>query len=92
MDLNEEVIVITGGASGLGRCLVEIYALRGATVVVIDIKSTKEEEVEGAYYYNCDIGDGEAVKKTWAKIKEDVSCRDERSLHKVTANSSARSS
>ena len=73
MDLNDEVIVITGGASGLGRCLAEIYALRGATIAIIDVKSAKEEEVEGAYYFNCDIGDAEAVKKTWAKIKEDVS-------------------
>ena len=87
VDLNEEVIVITGGASGLGRCLAEIYALRGATVAIIDIKSAKEEEIEGAHYFNCDIGDGEAVKETWAKIKKDVSCLCERGpLHQITTN------
>ncbi len=33
-----KVIVITGGAQGIGRCCVECFAREGATVYVIDIK------------------------------------------------------
>ena len=72
VDLNEEVIVITGGGSGLGKCIAEIYALRGATVAVIDIKTDAAEEVGDAHFYRCDVGDGEALKRTWDQIKEEV--------------------
>ena len=74
VDLDEEVIVITGGRSGLGKCVAEVYALRGATVAVIDVQDAEGgEEVDGISYYNCDVSDGEAVKKTWAQITEEVS-------------------
>ena len=73
VDLNEEVIVITGGASGLGRCVAEIYALKSASVVVLDIKDVQHADiVEGVDYYFCDVGDKDSVKKTWAKIELEV--------------------
>ena len=74
VDMEEEVIVITGGASGLGRTISEIYALRGASVAVLDKKPAKgENEVDGVNYYECDVSDGAAVKAAWAKINVDVS-------------------
>jgi hypothetical protein len=74
VDFEEEVIVVTGGASGLGKCLAEIYALRGATVAVLDIRaSVMVDAVECANYYACDIGDPVAVKKAWATITKEVS-------------------
>ena len=73
VDLNEEVVVITGGGSGLGKCIAEIYTLRGATVAVIDIKTADAaEEVGDAHFYTCDVGDGEALKKIWDQINEEV--------------------
>ncbi|MCJ1483735.1 hypothetical protein MMC06_003903 [Schaereria dolodes] len=73
VDLNEEVIVITGGASGLGRCVAEIYALKSASVVVLDIKDVQHADiVEGVDYYFCDVGDKDSVKKTWAKIELEI--------------------
>ena len=74
VDMEEEVIVITGGASGLGRTISEIYALRGASVAVLDVKAANgENEVDGVNYYECDVSDAAAVKAAWAKINEDVS-------------------
>ena len=73
VDLEEEVLVITGGASGLGRCLAEIYALRGSAVAVIDIQDAEAgDSIEGVKYYQCDVGDVPAVEKAWAKITEEV--------------------
>ena len=73
VDLEEEVIVITGGASGLGRCIAEIYALRGASVAVLDSKDPgNNNAVEGVSYHQIDITDDTAVKKAWEAIKEEV--------------------
>ena len=73
VDLEEEVIVITGGASGLGRCIAEVYALRGASVAVLDSKDPgNNNAVEGVSYHQVDITDGAAVKKAWEAINEEV--------------------
>ena len=73
VDHEEETIVITGGASGLGRCIAETYAIQGAAVAVLDVKPVKMANFNaGVKYYECDIGDRSAVKKVWAKIVEDV--------------------
>ncbi|MCJ1398048.1 hypothetical protein MMC11_001245 [Xylographa trunciseda] len=73
VDLEEEVIVITGGASGLGRCLAEIYALRGSTVAVLDIRGKESgDSLEDVSYYKCDVGDAAAMAHVWARITEEL--------------------
>ncbi|MCJ1390407.1 hypothetical protein MMC18_003266 [Xylographa bjoerkii] len=73
VDLEEEVIVITGGAGGLGRCLAEIYALRGATVAVLDIRGKESgDPIEDVSYYRCDVGDAAAVAEVWARITKEL--------------------
>jgi hypothetical protein len=69
IDHEEEVIVITGGSSGLGNCLAELYAMKGASVAVLDIKLVGDgQAVEGVKYYTCDIGDEASVARAWAEI------------------------
>lgn len=76
VDLSEEVIVITGGASGLGRLIAQIYGLRGASVAVLDIAEEKDlkgwEDVGGVEYYQCDIGVRDKVETVARRIEEDV--------------------
>ena len=73
VDWEQEVVVITGGARGLGRCVAEIYALRGATVGVLDVETVDGgREVEGVRYWTCDIGDVEAVERVWREIEKEV--------------------
>ncbi|MEL7371248.1 MAG: 3-hydroxybutyrate dehydrogenase [Myxococcota bacterium] len=48
MSLSEKVAVITGAASGIGRRMAEVYASRGARVVVADIDRTKAEATAAA--------------------------------------------
>ena len=36
MDFKDKVVVITGGAQGIGRCIAEEFEKLGATVCIID--------------------------------------------------------
>lgn len=72
VDLSEEVIVITGGASGLGRVVADFYAMKGVGVAVLDVRRVEEGEGMGIQFYECDVGDAAAVKAAAGKIKADV--------------------
>lgn len=71
VDLEDEVIVVTGGASGLGLLIAEVYGMRGASVAVLDIMDMDGEE-KGIEYYKCDVGDREQVEKVAKQIENDV--------------------
>lgn len=75
VDLSDEVIVITGGCSGLGALIAEVYGMRNAQVAVLDTKKVGQEESEekGVIYYECDVGDAKQVEAIAAEIVEDVS-------------------
>jgi len=73
VDLSEEVIVITGGASGLGLLIAEVYGMRGATVAVLDVKELESGEARGVSSYKCDIGDKEQLARVAVEIERDVS-------------------
>jgi FlaA1/EpsC-like NDP-sugar epimerase len=73
VDLSEEVIVITGGASGLGLLIAEVYGMRGATVAVLDVNGMENTEARGVTYYNCDVGNKEQVAQVALEIEKDVS-------------------
>lgn len=79
VDLGEEVVVVTGGASGLGLLIARIYGLRGVSVAVLDVKEVGEieegwEKGSGVEYYRCDIGNRREVEWVMGKISEDVRC------------------
>ena len=70
---SEDVVVITGGASGLGFLLAEFYAMRGVAVAVVDIKPKNElQESRGIAYYQCDVANAEHVSITAKKIQSEV--------------------
>ena len=45
-DLDEEIVVVTGGAQGIGEAIAELSALQGAAVVVLDTSHTGEVVAE----------------------------------------------
>jgi len=69
VDLSEEVIVITGGASGLGLLIAEVYGMRGATVAILDVRDLESGEARGVTAYKCDVGDKDQVMQAAAKIQ-----------------------
>ncbi|KAL2075930.1 hypothetical protein VTL71DRAFT_873 [Oculimacula yallundae] len=72
VDFSEEVIVVTGGASGLGLLIAEVYGMRGATVAVLDVKDLEAGEARGVSMYKCDVGDKEQVEKVAKEIERDL--------------------
>ncbi|KAM0253152.1 hypothetical protein ACHAP5_000622 [Fusarium lateritium] len=72
VDLSEEVIVITGGASGLGLLIAEVYGMRGATVAVLDVNGMENTEARGVTYYKCDVGNKEQIAKVALEIEKDL--------------------
>ncbi|KAI9856763.1 MAG: hypothetical protein M1813_008800 [Trichoglossum hirsutum] len=72
VDLSDEVIVVTGGASGLGLLIAEVYGLRGASVAVLDVRELEVGEARGVEFYKCDVGDREQVESVAKEIEEDL--------------------
>ena len=83
VDLEEEVVVITGGCSGLGRLIAEIYGMRGVSVAVLDIKEPEKgaEDEEGWTWYKCDVGKRKEGERVKGKIEADVCTLDPTCLH-----------
>jgi short-subunit dehydrogenase len=71
LDWSEQVVVVTGGASGVGELLANTLAVRNVTVVVLDIKPIVTENYNISYY-NCDVSDWEQVKKVAESVMEEV--------------------
>jgi NAD(P)-dependent dehydrogenase (short-subunit alcohol dehydrogenase family) len=69
-DWAEEVVVITGGSSGLGLLMSQIYDMRGVTVAILD-RVPPEGEGRGVVWYRCDVGNKDEVKKVAKRVREE---------------------
>jgi len=56
----DKVVVVTGGAGGIGRCICEEFAREGAKVCVIDVQENP--------YFTGDIGDRATLEHFAAKV------------------------
>jgi D-threitol dehydrogenase (NAD+) len=63
--LADKVAVVTGGASGIGSAIVDAYALKGATVVVLDkaleAAQRKVNQGSAAAAFGCDVTNEQSV-------------------------------
>ncbi|KAF0559073.1 NADP-binding protein [Gigaspora margarita] len=70
LDWDDEVVVITGGSSGLGSLLAETLA-RNVTVIVLDIKPP-EVEHDNIIYFECDVSKFEDVQRVAKEIIDEA--------------------
>lgn len=65
IDMSGQVVIVTGGGSGIGAALVRAMAARGATIVIADIDEAAAKavaaELIGATTVTLDVRDAEAV-------------------------------
>lgn len=75
--LENRVVVVTGGASGIGEAVVEAFATQNARVVFLDVQDdaserlTRRLELAGLrvpVYHHCDLADIDALQKTVSKL------------------------
>lgn len=85
-DISNETILITGGASGLGRLFALKLAKRGAKIIIWDLNiagleetakmidelRSKKENVGKCYIYQVDISNRAAVYATAERIKQEI--------------------
>ncbi len=68
MEIEQQCVVVTGGASGMGRATAELLRARGARVVVWDVQVDVEDELAIA----CDVRDEVAVDSALTQTIERV--------------------
>jgi NAD(P)-dependent dehydrogenase (short-subunit alcohol dehydrogenase family) len=73
MDLSNKIIVVVGGAMGIGKATAELCAKRGATVVVADFNETEGKATAntlGGMFLPVDVTNEASVKAVFSKIDE----------------------
>lgn len=76
MRFNNKIVVVTGGASGLGYASAKAFALEGARVAIFDVdkqmgpKAVEEIERDGgkAVFIPCDLTDENQVSAAYAQV------------------------
>lgn len=76
MDLAGKVAVVTGGASGLGKATIEIFASRGAKVAIFDLNAEAGAQVvsalgdDNAGFWLVDVASAESVENAVKAVVE----------------------
>ena len=62
LELEGEVVIVTGGASGIGKHVAEALRKVGARVVIADMNVETGKELDGAYCVQCNVTDPASVQ------------------------------
>ncbi|WP_129731724.1 SDR family oxidoreductase [Ectobacillus funiculus] len=74
-NITDQVAIVTGGASGIGKAVAELYLEKGAKVAVFDLKDdvkdvAKELSAENAIGVQCDVTNNESMDRAIQTVRE----------------------
>lgn len=70
-DWGEQIVVVTGGSSGIGELIANTLAVRNVTVVVLDVNPIVTENYN-ITFYKCDVSKWDEVDAVSKKIVEEL--------------------
>jgi len=70
LGLENRVVIVTGGASGIGKHVADTLTAVGAKAVVVDMNVKTGDELDGAYCVQCNVTDAESVKNMAKTVVE----------------------
>lgn len=62
MDLTGKVAIVTGGANGIGKAIVDAFLDCGAKVTIVDMQPNTSEQTENTLYVQADVSNPEQVE------------------------------
>ena len=62
LNLEGKVVIVTGGASGIGKQVVSCLQAAGANAVIVDMSVKTGDEIDGAYCVACNVTDPASVQ------------------------------
>lgn len=68
----DRVIVVTGGASGIGAAAVDAFWREGARVAALDIRERPDQVPDGVRSYHCNVADEASVEATFDRVAMDI--------------------
>ncbi|KAK3394300.1 hypothetical protein B0H63DRAFT_42428 [Podospora didyma] len=71
-DWSKEIVLITGGAGGIGGQVVQLLAERNVKVVVLDIQPLTYTAGSSVHYFKCDITSPKTIAAVAAEIRAKV--------------------
>lgn len=69
---NKEIVLITGGSSGMGAEMVQQFALKNIKVVSFDINPPKDTLPPNAHFYKVNISSPEAIHEAAEKVRREI--------------------
>ncbi|KAH8814899.1 hypothetical protein F5884DRAFT_664822 [Xylogone sp. PMI_703] len=71
-DWDKEIVVVTGGAGGIGGHIVKLLAKRNIKVVVLDVIPMTFEAPSHVYYFKCDITSPTTIAAVAKEIRSNI--------------------
>ncbi|KAF4631387.1 hypothetical protein G7Y89_g6745 [Cudoniella acicularis] len=68
-DSQREMVIVTGGSSGIGNSVARSFAEKGAKVFILDLNAPKESYGPNVFFYQTDVTSSSSIKKAAEDIR-----------------------